>query len=96
MISKAPAPLASTLLLFCSMALAFPPSAMERFVTDKEFCAYMVSTPDGETEAFLIRYEAALEAAVESLRQNTALSRSRALFANRARCDAALVHVGDS
>lgn len=92
MIHQAPAPLASSLLLACTVALASPPSALERFVADNEFCAYMVSTPDGESEALLSRYEAALEAAVASLRQDTPLSRTRALLAIRARCDAVLAH----
>lgn len=92
---KAPAPLVNSLLLVCSVAVASPPSALERFVADSEFCAYMVSVPDGESEVLLRRYEAALEAAVASLRQNTPLSRSRALFAIRARCDAVLAQAND-
>lgn len=89
---QAPAPLVNSLLLVCSVALASPPGALERFLADSEFCAYRVSAPDGESEVLLRRYEAALEAAVTSLRQDRPLSRSRALFAIRARCDAVLAH----
>ena len=37
------------------------PSPLDRFVADGEFCAYMVSPPEGVADVFLARYQAAVQ-----------------------------------
>jgi hypothetical protein len=70
---------------------------LDRFVANVDFCAFMVSPPDGETDEFIERYQAALGAALASLLQSQSSSPptqgtvTQALFALRGRCEATLL-----
>lgn len=60
-------------------------------MADGEFCAYMVSPPEGEAEAFLARYQVAVQSVISFMRgANRSMSETQALFAIRSACDAAL------
>ena len=67
------------------------PSPLDRFVADEEFCAYMVSPPEGETEVFLARYQSAMKSAISFMHQtNQSMSETQAIFTIRSKCDAVL------
>ena len=67
------------------------PSPLDRFVADGEFCAYMVSPPEGVADVFLARYQAEVQSVIAFLRQaDRSMSETQALFAIRAACDTAL------
>ncbi len=60
-------------------------------MADGEFCAYMVSPPEGVADVFLARYQAAVQSVIAFLRQaDRSVSETQALFAIRAACDTAL------
>ena len=42
---------------------------LERFIADREFCAYMVSPPENDSDEFLARYQAAMRAAISFVRE---------------------------
>lgn len=71
-----------------SSATATP---LDRFIADREFCAYMASPPENDSEEFLARYQAALRAAISfvSAKKKTK-TQTQAIFEIRAKCDAAL------
>lgn len=72
-------------------AISAPPSPLDLFVADKEFCAYMASLPEQDDEKFLARYEAAMREAVAFIRhENARMTNTQAIFEVKARCDAAL------
>jgi hypothetical protein len=72
-------------------AMSRPQSPIEEFVADKEFCAYMASLPENESETFLVRYQAAMEAAMSSVRtSNPAATDTQIIFSMKVRCDEAL------
>jgi len=74
-----------------SSATATPPTPLDRFIADPEFCAYMASPPENESEEFLARYQAAMHAAISFVRQKKKTkSQTQAIFEVRAKCDAAL------
>jgi hypothetical protein len=77
--------------LWLANAFSASPSPVDRFISDKEFCAYMASLPENESESFLARYQAAMGAAVSFLRQkNPKTTETQALFSIKAKCDEAL------
>lgn len=60
-------------------------------MADGEFCAYMVSPPEGVADVFLARYQAEVQSVIAFLRQaDRSMSETQALFAIRAACDTAL------
>ncbi|MBB3639270.1 hypothetical protein [Variovorax atrisoli] len=74
-----------------SSATATPPTPLDRFISDREFCAYMASPPENESEEFLARYQAAMHAAISFVRQKKKTkTQTQAIFEVRAKCDAAL------
>jgi hypothetical protein len=96
MIKKAP--LSAILLTFLyNLACAQTVTPLDRFVTNVDFCAFMVAPPDGQTDEFIERYQAALNAALTSLRQRSPSSAptqealTQALFALRGRCETTLL-----
>lgn len=70
---------------------------LDRFVANVDFCAFMVSPPDGETDEFIERYQAALGPALASLLQSQPPGPpiqgtvTQALFILRGRCEATLL-----
>ena len=78
-----------------SIASSATATPLDRFIADREFCAYMVSLPENESEAFLARYQAAMRAAIsfviEAKKTKTQTqTQTQAIFEIRAKCDAAL------
>jgi len=74
-----------------SSATATPPTPLDRFIADPEFCAYMASPPENESEEFLARYQAAMRAAISFVSQKKKTkTQTQAIFEVRAKCDAAL------
>ena len=72
-------------------AFSASPSPVDKFIIDKEFCAYMASLPENESERFLARYQAAMGAAVSFIRQqDQRTTETQAIFAIKAKCDVAL------
>ncbi len=70
---------------------ATPNSPVDRFIIDKEFCAYMASPPENDSEEFLARYEAAMHTAVAFILQHDPEStETKALFLMKKKCDMAL------
>lgn len=63
----------------------------EKFASNVEFCAYMVSPPGSESREFLSRYESGLSAALAAQRRNAATaSDTQLIFELRSRCAATL------
>lgn len=63
----------------------------ELFVTNVDHCTLMVAPPDGQTDEFLGRYQAALDAALSQLfKAQPGLTLNEALFALRGRCEITL------
>lgn len=85
-------PAISFVVLLCGVAaVAAPRSPVDEFVLDKEFCAYMASTPGYESDTFLVRYQAAMQAAVLFIwHEMPQTSYTQAIFEIRAQCDEAL------
>lgn len=74
-----------------ALAIPAPPSPLEMFIADRDFCAYMAAPPENESEAFLERYQAAIQRAVSFIRKNNpSATETQALFSIKARCDEAL------
>jgi hypothetical protein len=72
-------------------AMSASPSPVDKFVADKEFCAYMASLPENESETFLTRYQAAMDAAISFVRKkNPRATDTQAIFSIKAKCDIAL------
>lgn len=72
-------------------ASATPDSPVDRFIVDEEFCAYMASPPENDSEEFLVRYEAAMRTAVAFILQRDPEStETKALFLMKEKCDVAL------
>ncbi|WP_139188749.1 hypothetical protein [Variovorax sp. OV700] len=77
--------------LWMANAMSASQSPVDKFVADKEFCAYMASLPENESETFLTRYQAAMNAAVSFVRKkNPRATDTQAIFSIKARCDVAL------
>ena len=74
-----------------SIASSATATPLERFIADREFCAYMVSLPENESEAFLARYQAAMRAAISFvIEAKKTKTQTQVIFEIRAKCDAAL------
>jgi len=74
-----------------SIASSATATPLDRFIADREFCAYMVSLPENESEAFLARYQAAMRAAISFvIEAKKTKTQTQAIFEIRAKCDAAL------
>jgi|GEM_PF-1045149 len=74
-----------------AIATSAPQTPLDRFIADKEFCAYMASLPENESEAFLARYQAAMNAALSFVRKkNPKATDTQAIFSIKAKCDVAL------
>lgn len=74
-----------------SIASSATATPLDRFIADREFCAYMVSLPENESEAFLARYQAAMRAAISFVSgAKKTKTQTQAIFEIRAKCDAAL------
>jgi hypothetical protein len=76
-----------------SIASSATATPLDRFIADREFCAYMVSLPENESEAFLARYQAAMRAAISFVieaKKAKTQTQTQAIFEIRAKCDAAL------
>ncbi|NCT99618.1 MAG: hypothetical protein GXD23_19795 [Comamonadaceae bacterium] len=70
-------------------APVFAAEPVRAFLSNPDFCAYMLSPPDGESASFLVRFDDAAQAAVRGLRAaDAALTETGALFRLRAGCDA--------
>jgi hypothetical protein len=77
--------------LWMASAMSERLSPLEKFIADKEFCAYMASLPGNESETFQTRYEAAMGAAISFLRKrNSKPTETEAILMIKAKCDAAL------
>jgi|LNAP01.1.fsa_nt_gb hypothetical protein len=78
---------------FWAMSMvAAPKSPVDKFIADKEFCAYMASLPENDSQEFLARFQAAMQAAVLFIRhRDPGITETEALFSMKARCDAALI-----
>ncbi|RSZ39933.1 MULTISPECIES: hypothetical protein [unclassified Variovorax] len=78
---------------FCWAAVATSATVtpLDRFIADREFCAYMVSLPENDSEEFLARYQAAMQAAISFVREKKKkTTETQAIFEIKAKCDAAL------
>ncbi|RST49584.1 hypothetical protein [Variovorax sp. DXTD-1] len=76
---------------WAASAMSAPQSPVDKFVADKEFCAYMASLPENESGTFLTRYQAAMDAAISFVRKkNPGATDTQAIFSIKAKCDAAL------
>jgi len=80
-------------LFWAATASSATATPLDRFIADREFCAYMVSPPENDSEEFLARYQAAMRAAisfVSAKKKTKTQTHTQALFEIRAKCDAAL------
>jgi hypothetical protein len=74
-----------------ALAASASRSPLEKFIEDKEFCAYMAALPENDSGEFLKRYQAAIHNAVSFIRKNNQnTTESQALFSVKAKCDEAL------
>lgn len=77
--------------LFFQPIGAQPAEPAELFAANVDYCALMVAPPDGQTDEFLGRYQAALSAALSQLfKAQPGLTLNEALFALRGRCEITL------
>lgn len=77
-------------LLWTAIAASATATPLEKFIADREFCAYMV-LPENDSEEFLARYQTAMRAAISFIREkNKRTTETQAIFEVKAKCDAAL------
>jgi hypothetical protein len=64
---------------------------VDRFIADRDFCAYMVSLPEHDAEEFLKRFQAAMSSATSFIRhEDQYLTEAQAIFSVKKKCDEAL------
>jgi hypothetical protein len=74
-----------------ALAASASRSPLEKFIEDKEFCAYMAALPENDSGEFLKRYQVAIHNTVSFIRKNNQnTTESQALFSIKAKCDEAL------
>jgi len=88
----------ASLIALLSTLLAHPIGAQtatptDRFVADVDHCAFMVAPPDGQTDEFMNRFQASLDAALAHLfAAQPGLTMLEALLGLRGRCEITLRH----
>lgn len=74
-----------------SLSIAAQRSPLDKFIADREFCAYMAGLPENDSKEFLERYQTAMRGAVSFIRKNNQkMTENEALFSIKAKCDEAL------